>query len=79
MEIFPFSVSCSISFFKDLKFLSNRAFTTLVSVTSRYFMFLVVIVKGEVSLMAVSVSLSFVYVRATDFFVDLYTEGIYQL
>ena len=42
-------------------------------------MFLVVIVKGEVSLMAVSVSLSFVYVRATDFFVDLYTEGIYQL
>ena len=44
----------------------------------------VAIVKGDVSMIFLSASLSFVYRRATDFFlVDLVschiTEGIYQL
>ena len=34
---FHFEVSSSISFFKDLKFLSNRSFTSLARLTPRYF------------------------------------------
>ena len=64
---FHFLVSSSISFFKDLKFLSNRSFTSLVSVTPRYFMLFVATVKDDVSLISLSASL-FVYRRATDFF-----------
>ena len=64
---FHFLLSSSISFFKDLKFLSNRSFTSLVRVTPRYFMLFVAIVKGEVSLISLSAPLSFLYRRATDF------------
>ena len=64
---FHFLVSSSISFFKDLKFLSNRSFTSLVRVTPSYFMLFVTFVKGDVSLIFLSTSLSFVYRRATDF------------
>jgi hypothetical protein len=42
--------SSSISFFRDLKFLSYRSFTSLVRVTPRYFILFVTIVKGVVSL-----------------------------
>ena len=63
-----FLVSSSISFFKDIKFLSNRSFISLVSVTSRYFMLFVAIEKGDVSLIFLSASLSFVCRRANDFF-----------
>jgi hypothetical protein len=58
----------SISFFRDLKFLSYRSFTCLDRVTSRYFILLVVIVKDVVSLISFSAHLSFVSIRATDFF-----------
>ena len=64
---FHFLVSSSISFFQTLKFLSNRSFTSLVKVTPRYFMLFVTIVKGDLSLISLSVSLFLVYRRATDF------------
>ena len=64
---FHFVVSSSISFFKDLKFLSNRSFTSLVRVIPRYFMVFVAIVKGEVSLISFPATLSFVSRRATNF------------
>ena len=81
---FHFLVSSSISFFKDLKFLSNRSFTSLARVTPRYFMLFVAIVKGDVSLISLSASLFFVYRRTTDFFgVDLVschiTKCVYEL
>ena len=59
---FHFLVSSSISFFKDLKFLSNRSFTSLVNVTPRYFTLFVAIVTGNVSLIFLSATLSFVYI-----------------
>ena len=43
-----------ISFFRDLKFLSYRSFTSLVRVTPRYFILFVTIVKGVVSLISFS-------------------------
>ena len=55
---FHFLVSSSISFTKDLKFLPNRSFTSFVSVTPRYFMLFVAIVKGDLSLIFFSASLS---------------------
>ena len=36
-RFFHFSISSSISFFKDLKFLLNRSFTSLVRVTPKIF------------------------------------------
>ena len=45
---FHFLVSLSISFFKDLKFLSYKSSTSLVRVTLRYFMLFVTIVKDDV-------------------------------
>ena len=65
---FNFLVSSLISFFKVSKFLLYRSFTFLVSVIPRYFMLLVDIVKGDVSLISFSLDLSSVYSRATDFF-----------
>ena len=65
---FHFLVSSSISFIKDLNFLSNRSFTSFISVTPRYFVLCVAIVKVDASLISLSVSLSFMYRRATDFF-----------
>ena len=64
---FHFLVSSSISFFKDLKLLSNRSFTYLVGVILRYIMLFVAIMKSDVSLVSLSAYLSFVYRRATDF------------
>jgi hypothetical protein len=43
-------IPSSISFFKDLAFLSYGSFTRLVRVMSRYFTLCVAIVKGNVSL-----------------------------
>ena len=51
---FRFLVSSSISFFKDLKFLSYKSSTCLVRVTLRYFMLFVAIVKGDVFLISFS-------------------------
>jgi hypothetical protein len=51
--------SSSISFFRDLKFLSYRYFTCLVRVTPRYFILFVIIVKGVFSLISLSACLSF--------------------
>ena len=62
-----FLVSSSLSFFKDLKFLSYKSFTCLVRVTPRYFMLFVAVVKGDVSLISFSAHLSSVYRRDTDF------------
>ena len=55
---FHFLVSSLIPFFKVLKFLSNRSFTSLVRVTPTYFMKFVTIVKGDVSLISLSDSSS---------------------
>ena len=49
MEISPLLLD-----WEDLKFLSNRSFTSLVRVTPRYFMLFVAIVKGDVSLISLS-------------------------
>ena len=49
---FHFLEFSSISFFKEL--MSNRSFTSLVSVASRYFTLFVTIVKGDVSLISFS-------------------------
>ena len=65
---FHFLVSSLISFFKVSKFLLYRSFTFLVNVTPRYFMLLLDIVKGDVSLISFSLDLSSVYSRATEFF-----------
>jgi hypothetical protein len=59
--------SSVISFFRDLKFLSYRFFTSLIRVTPRYFIPFINIVKGFVSLISFSCCLSFVYRKATDF------------
>ena len=67
-RLFYLLVSSSISFFKDLKFLSYKSSTCLVRVTLRYFMLFVAIVKGDVSLISFSVLLSSEYRRVTDFF-----------
>ena len=48
------------SFLRDLKRLSYKSFTCLVRVTPRYFILFVMIVKGVVSLISLSVHLSFV-------------------
>jgi hypothetical protein len=51
--------SSLISFLRDLKFFSYRSFTCLVRVTIRYFILLVIIVKGAVCLISFSVHVSF--------------------
>jgi hypothetical protein len=58
----------SNSFFRDLKFLSYRSFTSLVRVTPKYFILFVTIVKGIVSLISFSAHISFVYRKVTDLF-----------
>ena len=65
---FPFLVSSSISFFKDLKFFLYNSFTCMVRVTPRYFVLFVAIVKGDVSLISFSVHLLSAHRRAIDFF-----------
>ena len=60
--------SSLISFFRDLKFLSYRSFTSLVTVTPRYFILFVTIVKGVVSLISFSAYLFFMQRKATDLF-----------
>ena len=66
-DFFHFLIS-SVSFFKDLKFLSYRSFTCLVRVTPRYFILFVAIGKGDVSLISFSAHLSPIYRKGTDFF-----------
>ena len=73
---FHFLVSSSVSFFKDLELLSNRYFTTLVSVNSRYFMLFAVVVKADLSLIHFSASLLFVFRRVTDFFELIFSPTI---
>jgi len=58
----------SISFFRDLKFLSNKSFTCLESVTKSYFILFVNIVKGVICLISFSVCLSFEERKPTDVF-----------
>ena len=65
---FHFLITSSVSLFKDLQLLLNRSFTCLVSVTPRYFMLFVAIVKSDVSLISLSAYLWFVYRRATGLF-----------
>jgi hypothetical protein len=60
--------SFSISFFRDLKFLSYRSFTCLVRVTPRYFILFVTIVKGVIALISFSSFLSFECRKATGLF-----------
>ena len=80
---FHFLVSSSISFFKDVKFLLNRSFTSLVSVSTDILGYLWLLWKVMFLWFFSSASLLFVYRRATDFFflvnlVSCYiTEGIY--
>ena len=62
---FYFLMSSSVSFFKDLKFLSYKTSTCLVRVTQRYFM---PFLKGVFPLISFPALLSSVYRRATDIF-----------
>jgi hypothetical protein len=48
-----------ISFFRDLKFLSYRSFTCLVTVTPRYFVLFVTTVEDVASLISFLTHLSF--------------------
>jgi hypothetical protein len=50
--------SSSISFFRDLKFLSYRCFTCVVRATPWYFILFVTIVRGDVFLISFSACLS---------------------
>jgi len=52
---FHLLISSSISFFKDLKFLSYKSFTHMDRVNSRYFILYEAIVKGIISLISQSV------------------------
>ena len=66
-KIFPSSErSSSISFLRDLKFLSYRSFTCLVRVTPGYFKLFVTSVKGVISPISFSACLSFEYRQAID-------------
>jgi hypothetical protein len=64
---FHLLISSLIYFFNVLKFLLYKSFTCLVRIISNYFSF-EAIVKGIVSLVSFSISLPFVYRKATDFF-----------
>lgn len=66
-DVFPFSAIFFNSFLQSLKFLSKRSFTSLVHVRSRYFILFLVAVIGDVSLIFLSVCLSFVYRMTTKF------------
>ena len=57
-----------ISFFRDLKFLSYRSFTYLVTDTPTYFILFVITVKGVISLISFSACLSFEWRKATDLY-----------
>jgi hypothetical protein len=70
----------SISFFRDLKFLSYRSFTCLVRVTPRYFILFVTTVKGLISLISFSELSSLEYRKATDLFeLILYLSTLLKL
>ena len=80
-----FTLWCLLQFLpsNDFKFLSYRSSTCLVRVTLQYFMLLVAIEKGDVSLSSFSTHLSSVYKKATDFFkvnlVSCYiTKSVYE-
>jgi hypothetical protein len=64
-KFFQFLIFSSISFLRNLKFLLYISFTCLVRDTPRYFILLMAIVKGIVSLISVLFCFSFV-LRATD-------------
>jgi hypothetical protein len=65
---FHLLISSSISFFKDLKFLSYRPFTCLLRVTPGYFILFVAVVKGAASLTFFSVHLLFIRMKAIEGF-----------
>jgi hypothetical protein len=60
--------SSSISLLRDLKLLSYWSFTSLVRVTSRYFILFVAIVKGIASLISFSACLTIVQRKSTELF-----------
>jgi hypothetical protein len=72
--------SSSISFFRDLKFLTYTSFTCLVKVTQRHFILFFIIVKGVISLTFFSSRFSFEYRKATDLFeLILYLTNLLKL
>jgi hypothetical protein len=72
--------SSLISFFRDLKFLSYRYFTCLLTVTPRYFVLFVTIVKGVIFLIYFVACLFFEYRKATDLFeLILYPKTLLKL
>ena len=81
---FHFLISSSISYFRDLKFLSYRSFPCLVRVTPRYFVLFVTIVKGIVFLISFSACLSFVWRKDNwfvwvNFILSHFGKVVYQL
>jgi len=60
--------SSSISFFRDLKFLSYRSLTCLIRVIPRYFVLFMNILKGVIYPILFSAHLSFEYWKAIDLF-----------
>ena len=72
--------SSSISFFRDLKFLSYRSFTYLVKAIPRYFILFMTIVKGVFPYFLFSSCLSFVQRKATNWFeLILYTATSFPI
>ena len=59
-------MSSFISFFRFLMFRSYRPFTCLVTLTRRYFILFVAIVKNAISLISISACLSFEYRMTSD-------------
>lgn len=76
-------ITYSVSFCRDLKFLSYRSLICLVRVMLRFFILFVAIVEGAFSLISFSTCLLFVLRRATDvFWVDFvsshFVEDVYR-
>ena len=81
-DFFPSSDIFLNFFLQDLRFLSYQSFTCLIRVTPRYFMLLVAIAKGIVSLTFFSASLLLcrTYCFLCINFVSSHSaEGVYQL
>jgi hypothetical protein len=71
--------SSSISFFRDLKFLSYKSFICLVKIIPRYFIIFVTIGKDVVSILSFLVYISFVYMKASNFISSNFAEVVCHL
>ena len=75
---FHLLMSSSVSFSRDLKFLSYRSFPCLLRVTPRYFISFMITVKGVLSQVSFAACLSFKQRKATDLLI-LYPATLLKL